>query len=111
MHRVADADRAFIRRILAGDHLEQGRLAGAVRADNADDAARGQLDRQVVDQRAVVEALLDALKLDDDIAETFGNRDDDLRIAGPDIFRRIDQLLDRKSTRELQSLMRISYAV
>jgi hypothetical protein len=37
---VAEADRAAVRLLLAGDHLEKGGLAGAVGADHADDAAR-----------------------------------------------------------------------
>jgi hypothetical protein len=46
-------DRAGIGLLLAGDHPEQRRLAGAVRADDADNAARRQLERQVVDQQPV----------------------------------------------------------
>jgi hypothetical protein len=46
---------------LAGDHPEQRRLAGAVRADDADNAARRQLERQVVDQQPVAIALLRCL--------------------------------------------------
>jgi hypothetical protein len=42
----------------AGDHLEQRRLAGAVRADDADDAARRQLEGQVFDQQLVAEGLV-----------------------------------------------------
>ncbi len=98
MHGVADADGTRIRLLLAGDHLEQRRLARAVRPDDADDAARRQLDRQVVDQRAAFEALLDALELDDHIAEALGDRNDDLRIAGTDVLGGIDQLLVRLDT-------------
>ena len=42
---------------LPGDHAEQRRLAGAVRADDADDRARRHLEAQVVDQQAVAEGL------------------------------------------------------
>jgi hypothetical protein len=45
--------------LLAGDHAEQRRLAGAVRADDADDAARRQLEAEVVDQQPVAEAPCD----------------------------------------------------
>jgi hypothetical protein len=51
MHGVTDADRTGIRLFLTGDHLEQRRLAGAVRTDDADDAARRQLDREILDQQ------------------------------------------------------------
>src|SRR3546814_2133041 len=39
---LADPERALVGLLLAGDHAEQRRLAGAVRADPADDAARRQ---------------------------------------------------------------------
>src|SRR6266567_3020608 len=39
MDRLADLDRALVRFFLPDDHAEQRRLAGAVRADHADDAA------------------------------------------------------------------------
>ncbi|MND68196.1 hypothetical protein D3C80_596400 [compost metagenome] len=98
MHGLTDANRALVRRFLACDHLEQRRLAGAVRADNADDTARRQLQRQVVDQSAAVKALLDAFQLDDHVAETLGDRNDDLRIGRPNVFSRIDQLFVRLDT-------------
>jgi hypothetical protein len=40
LHRFADLDFAGVRLFLAGDHAEQRRFAGAVRADDADDGAR-----------------------------------------------------------------------
>jgi hypothetical protein len=58
-------DRAGVGLLLAGDHAEQRGLAGAVRADDADDAAGRQLERQVLDQQPVAEALVQALGLDD----------------------------------------------
>ena len=48
---------ARVRRLLPGDHPEQRRLAGAVRADHADDARRRQRERQVLEQQPVAEAL------------------------------------------------------
>ena len=54
---VAELDRAGVRLLLAGDHLEQGRLAGAVRADHADDAAGRQLEGQVLEQQLVAVGL------------------------------------------------------
>src|SRR4051794_40316726 len=44
MHALADFDIAAIGLLLAGDHAEQRRLAGAVRPDNTDDAARRQFE-------------------------------------------------------------------
>src|SRR5919106_1874207 len=44
LHRFADLNRTFVRLLLARDHAEQSGLAGAVRADNADDAAGRQLE-------------------------------------------------------------------
>jgi hypothetical protein len=53
--------------LLPGDHPEQRGLAGAVRADDADNAARRQLERQVVNQQPVAKALLQAIRLDDHV--------------------------------------------
>src|SRR3954471_3151787 len=39
MYAFADPDGALVRRLLLGDHSEQSGLAGAVRADHADDSA------------------------------------------------------------------------
>jgi hypothetical protein len=55
-------DRAAIGLLLPGDHAEQRRLAGAVRADDADDAAGRQLERQIVDQQPVAIALRQGLR-------------------------------------------------
>src|SRR5690606_23768809 len=51
LHRLADADRAAVGLLLPGDHAEERGLAGAVRADDADDAARRKLEGEVVDQK------------------------------------------------------------
>src|SRR3546814_2745631 len=85
-HRVADAELAAVRRLLRGDHAKQRRLARAVRPDDADDAARRQLEAQIVDQEMIAEALAQPLRLDHQIAEPRPWRNDDLR-------------RDRKSTR------------
>src|SRR5579883_546003 len=62
MHGLADLDRAGVGLVLAGDHAEQRGLAGAVRADHADDAARREFEGEVVDQQVVAEAFLEALE-------------------------------------------------
>ena len=95
LHRLADADRAGVGLFLAGDHAEQRRLAGAVRPDDADDAAGRQLERQILDQQLVAIALVQAVDLDDDIAEPLAMRDDDLRVGRPALVGRLDQILDR----------------
>ena len=69
LHGLAERQRPGVGRLLPGDHPEQRRLAGAVGADHADDAAARQREGQVVDQQVVAVALLDAARLDDDVAE------------------------------------------
>src|ERR1019366_7168846 len=46
LHRLAETDRALIRLFLAGDQLEEGRLAGPVGADHPDDAVGRQAEGQ-----------------------------------------------------------------
>src|SRR5271165_6523070 len=79
LNRLADLDRTGIRLLLAGDHAEEGRLAGAVRPDHADDAAGRQLERELVDQEPLAVALRQIDKVDDVLAEPLGHGNDDLR--------------------------------
>jgi hypothetical protein len=58
--RLADLELAAVGLLLAGDHAKQRRLAGAVGADDADDAALRQGEVQVVEEQAVAEALASA---------------------------------------------------
>ena len=67
--------------LLADDHAEQRGLAGAVRADDADDAAGRQLEGEIVDQEPVAEAFADMVCLDDHVAEARARRNGDLRLA------------------------------
>ena len=76
--RFADPDRAGIRLLLADDHLEQGRLADAVRAEDTDDAVAGQAEGEVLEQAAVAEALDQMADLDDHAAQARARRDLDL---------------------------------
>src|SRR5262245_17994980 len=78
LHRLADADRAFIGFVIADDHAEQRGLAGAVRPDYADNAARRQLEGEIVDQQLFAEALVQLIGFDHDIAETGPGRNGDL---------------------------------
>src|SRR5208337_3842204 len=79
LHRLADPDRARVRLLVAGDHAEERGLAGAVRTDDADDAARRQLERQLVDQQPLAVALRQVLEVDDVLPEPLGHGNDDLR--------------------------------
>ena len=54
---VTDLHLAAVGLLEADDRLEEGRLADAVGADDADDAVARQGERQVVDEDAVAEAL------------------------------------------------------
>src|SRR4249919_1187452 len=78
LDRRAGVDRTGIRRFLADDHLEQRRLAGAVRADDADDRTRRDAEAQVVDQQTVAEALGHVLEFDDLVAKALARRNEDL---------------------------------
>ena len=79
MHRGTDLDGAGVGLLLAGDHAEQRGLAGAVRADHADDAAGRQIERKVVDQQVVAIAFLEMVEVDHVLAEPLGHRNGDLR--------------------------------
>src|SRR5207253_790833 len=57
---LAEADGAGVGLLLTGDQLEQGRLAGAVGADDADDAVGRQLEREALEQDLVAVLLLQA---------------------------------------------------
>jgi hypothetical protein len=57
LHRRPDDDLAAVGLLLAGDHLEQGRLAGAVGADDADDGTGRDQEVEVLEQQAVAELL------------------------------------------------------
>ncbi len=51
-HLPRQRDRAGVRRQIAGDHIEQGGLAGAIAADEADSRPLGQGGRRLVEQQA-----------------------------------------------------------
>ena len=78
VHRLANADGPPVGLLLAHDHLEQGGLADAVRADDTDDAVAWQREAQPVEQHAVAEALDQLFGLDHDVAEARARRDLDL---------------------------------
>ena len=78
LHRLAEPQRAGVGLLLTGDQPEQRRLAGAVRADDADDAAARQRERQVVEQHRVAVGLAQVARLDHHVAEPRAGRNVDL---------------------------------
>ena len=71
--------------LLAGDHPQQRGLAGAVRADHADDPATGQVEAEVVDQHAVAIGLAELVCLDDGVAQPGAGGDMDLDLVELDV--------------------------
>src|SRR5205814_3030768 len=65
----SDLDLAGVGLLGAGEHAEQGGLAGAVRADDADDAAARQAERKVIDQQPLAVALAQALRSEEHTSE------------------------------------------
>src|ERR1700686_5189594 len=63
LHCLADAEAALVRLLLPDDHAEECGLAGAIATDDADDAARRQAERQILDQQPVAIGLGDLLRL------------------------------------------------
>ena len=80
-------ERARVGLLLPDDHPEEGGLAGAVGPDDADDAARGEDERQLVDQQAVAERLHDAARLDHLVAQARPGRDGQLDLVGAPLGR------------------------
>src|SRR5690606_4720865 len=74
----ADAQLPAVRLLLADDHAEQGGLAGAVRPDHADDAARRQTEIEAFEQHAVAEGLAHVLRLHHEVAEPRPRGNEDL---------------------------------
>jgi len=93
MHGLADGDAALVGRFLLGDHPEQRGLAGAVGADHADDAARRQLEGEIVDQFTIAIAFAETFEVDNVLAETLGHGNRDLRRRGLLLARLLQQIL------------------
>src|SRR6266436_5216721 len=64
----AEPDGAVIRRLRAGQHVDQGGLAGAVRADDADAVAALDADRETLDDLSVAIRSADVFRLEDELA-------------------------------------------
>ena len=91
----ADRDLAGVRLLLPRDQLEQGRLAGAVGADDPDDPARRQVEatgsRTAICRRRL---LVSALGLDHIVAEPLGHLDQDLALGRSAVLLRLDELVE-----------------
>src|ERR1700722_9615744 len=78
LDRLSDPDVPGVGLLLTDDHLEQGRLTDAVRADDTDDAVTRQREAQPVEQQPVTEALDQAFGLDHYAAQARARRGLDL---------------------------------
>src|SRR4029434_2074684 len=99
VYRWADVDLRRVRVFLSGDYLEEGRLAGAIGADDADDAARRQREQQILEQQLVAIGLGKGIDFDDLAAEPLGHLDENFRLARNILFLRRDQLIEFGNTR------------
>src|SRR5206468_2946101 len=79
--------------LLPRDHPEQRGLTCAVRADHAYDAARRQLEVQLINEQTVAIRLANFLRLDDRAAETRAGRDDDIGDAADLLLTLLQQLV------------------
>src|SRR6185369_5475187 len=70
LYGFSDTERAGVGSFLPGDHAEEGCLAGAVRADNADDPAARQAEGHILYKQPVTVAFGNFFRLDDDISQT-----------------------------------------
>jgi len=86
VHGLTNGHRTAIGLFLTGDHAKQRGFTSTVRADDADDAARRQLESEVFDQNPVTIGLCEVFRLDNDAAQTLGDRDNDLRVTGTAIL-------------------------
>src|SRR5262249_57516543 len=66
---------------------------GGGRGDEGEDGGGGEFEGEVVDQEVVAEALLEAVEIDDVLAQPLRHRDDDLRGLGGLFRRLLHQLL------------------
>src|ERR1041384_42653 len=90
---LADAERAFVRRLLARNQTKERRLTSAVRADDADDAAGRKRERELVKQQTFAVSLAHVLSFDDDVAEARPRRDVNLKLRRAPLARLIDERL------------------
>ena len=91
--RLADTDRAFVRRLLPADEPKERRLACAVRADDADDAAGRKRECQFINQQTLAVSLAYIVRFDDDVAEARPRRNVNLKLGGAALALLADQRL------------------
>src|ERR1700759_4829962 len=72
---LAHLDGAAVRLLEPDDGLEQRGLTDTVGADDADDAVARQRERQILDQRASLESLVEMLDLNHQVAQPRAGRD------------------------------------
>src|SRR5690606_22626678 len=77
MYTLADDDLAAVGLFLAGQHAEQGGFARAVTADDTDNGALGNGQRQVIDQHPIAVTLGYVVQLDDLVPQALAGRDVD----------------------------------
>ena len=77
LYGIADFDGARVRRVFAGEDVEQGGLARAVRADDAEDGAGRQVEAEVFVEGFVRVAFGKVFGDDDFVAEALARRDVD----------------------------------
>src|SRR5258708_10286621 len=99
LNAFADLDRARVRLLLACDHAEQRRLAGAVGADDAHDAAGRQLERELVDQHPIAVPFTEIDHVDDVLPQPFGHGNDDLYAGRRFLVALPDELVIGSDTR------------
>ena len=92
---AAEEDLAGVGPGLAGDAVHHRRLAGAVGADDADDAAGRQAEAEVFEQQFVAVGLGEVVRFDDGVAESFGDLDEDLGAAEPAVGLFLDEFIER----------------
>src|SRR5690606_5185572 len=78
LHAFTGDDLAAVGLLLVGQHAEQGGLARAVAADDADDGSLGNGQRQIIDQYPIAIALGNVVQFDDLIPQALAGRDVDL---------------------------------
>ncbi|SKY83302.1 30S ribosomal protein S5 [Mycobacteroides abscessus subsp. abscessus] len=105
---LAHLDLAAVGVLQPDDGLEQGGLADTVGADHADDAVAGQREREVLDEGAALETLVEVFDLDHHIAQSRAGGDlDFLEVELPGLLRLGDHLLVSLQTSLVLGLPRL----
>src|SRR5215470_14362088 len=105
LHRLAALHDARVGRALAGEHVEQGRLARPVDADEREAITRTEPPSQLAEKAALVERHVDIDRVDHTIAEPRAGEALELdavasgRLVGDERVRRLDPELRLRRTR------------